>query len=188
MQRIKLIDPARLTPAQQKVYDQIKSGARGRVGTMFSALLHSPGLTERVQAVGEYLRYQAPLTDRVKELAISTAAAHWKADVQWNTHAALARKAGVPDAVLAAIAAGTLPAFTDESDRIAYVYVTDVLRGTGLSDRAFDEAMKAFGLEGLMDLTAIAGYYTMLSLILNALEVRPENADIPWRRPGQDRA
>ena len=57
MQRLPLIDPDRLTPAQREVYNEIKAGARGRVGTMFSALLHSPGLTGRVQGVGEYLRY-----------------------------------------------------------------------------------------------------------------------------------
>ena len=90
MQRLPLIDPNGLMPAQQEVYDQIKTGARGRVGTMFSALLHSPGLTRRVQGVGEYLRYEAPLTDRVKELAIVTTAAYWKGDAQWSTHAPLA--------------------------------------------------------------------------------------------------
>jgi 4-carboxymuconolactone decarboxylase len=182
MARLPFLDADRLTPAQKEVYDHIAAGSRGRVGFMYRTLLHSPGLAKRLEGVGEYLRYQTALSARLKELAIVTVAAYWQADVEWASHAPLARNAGISDDVLASLAARREPVFAETTDRLVYDYVSDVLRGAGASERTYDAALAAFGTETLLDLTGIAGYYTMLAMVLNAFDVRPPDADIPWRR------
>jgi 4-carboxymuconolactone decarboxylase len=39
------------------------------------------------------------------------------------------------------------------------------------------------GEEGVVDLTGLVGYYTLLALTLNAFEVPvPEDGKVPWRK------
>ena len=43
--------------------------------------------------------------------------------------------------------------------------------------------MEAFGEAGVVDLTGLVGYYTLLAMTLNTFEVPvPEGADIPWAK------
>ncbi|MYZ47674.1 carboxymuconolactone decarboxylase family protein [Propylenella binzhouense] len=185
MPRIPLIDPASLSPEQQAVFDKIQGGARGRVGGPFRVLLHSPGAADVVQQVGEYLRFHSVLPERIRELVITLVARHWHADIEWNSHAPRAARLGVPAEVLEAIGGGEPPPFTETEDRIACAFVSAALKSSGMGsipEEVLAEARAAFGEAGLIDLAVFAGYYTLLAMVLNTFEVRPEGADIPWRR------
>ena len=183
MTRLPALEATQLTPAQKKIHDQIASGPRGNVAQIFRLLLNSPGLTDAAQQVGAYLRYNSGLSDRVREFAILIAAAHWKVDYEWRAHAPLAQKAGIREATLEEIGQGRRPSFSDDTDRVVYDYVTDALKQSGINNATFDEARRIFGDEQLVDLTAIAGYYTMLATFMNAFELRPEPAEprAPWQ-------
>ncbi len=95
-----------MTDAQRAVAAEIASGPRGGVRGPFLALLHNPELARRLQEVGEYLRFQTGLPDRLVELVILVTARHYACQFEWYAHERLARKAGLPDPVIAAIAAG----------------------------------------------------------------------------------
>lgn len=182
MRQIKPIDPDNLTPAQAEIYKQIATGERGRVSGPFTVLLHSPGAASRVEQVGAYLRYKSNMSDRIRELAICVVSYKWKANVEWASHAPLALKYGVPTDVIEAIGTGREPPFDDDKDRIAYQYVREVQTTEGASDATLKAAHEAFGEEGLVDLTVVIGYYTMLAMLLNTFDVAPKPGDIPWRR------
>ncbi len=181
MPRLPLVDPKMLTPAQADVYKAIASGPRGRVGGPFAVLLHSPGLAQWVEKVGAYLRYESQLPARLRELAITVVAAHWKADTEWNTHAPLALKHGVPTDVMDDIGKNLPPRFSDEADCVAYNYARELLASSNPSDATFQAAHRLLGNEGIVDLTGVVGYYSMLAMMLNSAQVRPANANIPWR-------
>ena len=70
MSRLPAIDPAKLSADQRKVYDSIASGPRGGVRGPFLALIHVPELTNRIQHLGEYLRYNTSYPPRLSEFAI----------------------------------------------------------------------------------------------------------------------
>ena len=70
MSRLPAIDPAKLNADQRKVYDSIASGPRGGVRGPFLALIHVPELTNRIQHLGEYLRYNTSYPPRLSEFAI----------------------------------------------------------------------------------------------------------------------
>jgi 4-carboxymuconolactone decarboxylase len=175
------VNAAALTPAQREIYDQIVQGPRGEVRGPFTVLLHSPGLAGKVEQVGAYIRYQSSLPARQRELAICIVAEYWKVDTEWFAHAPLALQAGVPAQVLDALGAGREPGFDDDGDRVCYAYVREVLKCAGLSQSAFEAAKQHFGNEAMVDLTGLVGYYTLLGMVMNSFEVRPKNADIPWR-------
>lgn len=186
MSRIATIDPENLSPDQQRAFDQIAGGKRGRVGPRgpFALLLHSPGLASCVERVGVYLRYESPLPTHIKETAILVVSRHWFCDVEWRGHSGHALAAGVPQEVVDAIGDGKEPQLSGD-ERAAYDFVRAVLKVDGMSripDPVFTAAYDAFGEAGLMDLAGLAGYYSLLAKVMNTFELRPEGADIPWRR------
>jgi 4-carboxymuconolactone decarboxylase len=51
-----------------------------------------------------------------------------------------------------------------------------------VSDAVFQRARALLGEKGVVDLTGLVGYYTLLALTLNAFEVPvPEDGEVPWR-------
>ena len=112
-ERFTPFERADLDARQREVFDDIASGPRGTVPWIFHLYLNSPELASRVQQLGAFCRYGTSLPPRLSELAILIVAHHWKAEYEWSIHAGEARKAGLPDDVIAAIEAGRRPAFDD---------------------------------------------------------------------------
>ncbi|MYZ50370.1 carboxymuconolactone decarboxylase family protein [Propylenella binzhouense] len=185
MPRIPPVDPGRLTPEQAAVHERIASGARGSVRGPFAVLLHSPELAGFVEQLGAYVRYRCRIPKRQREIAILVVAAHWRASYEWEAHAPIARGEGVPDEIIAAIAAESEPPFEDERDRLVHTFARESLAGRRVSDATFAGCREAFGEAGAVDLAGLVGYYTLLALAINALEVEPPAGrpfDIPCPR------
>ena len=64
------LEPERMSEAQKRVHDAIAGGPRGGVRGPFGVLLRSPELADRVQKVGEHLRFNSSLPARLNEFAI----------------------------------------------------------------------------------------------------------------------
>ena len=91
---------------QQKVFDAIAGGPRGGVRGPFLPLLNSPELADKVQKLGQFVRYECSIPWNLREIAILVTAYHWKAQYEWFAHESEARKAGVSVAVIDAIQDG----------------------------------------------------------------------------------
>ena len=183
MPRMPILEPDEMNPAQRQVHDKIVAGPRGRSAGIFNMLINSPTLADMTQQVGAYIRYGSKLSDRMRELAICISSANSKADYEWRVHSVLAVKAGVPEATLRSIGLGERPDFADDGDRLVYDYVTAVLAKKGLSNELFEEARSKLGDEQLMDITGLAGYYSMLATFMLAFDLMPEPEEprAPWR-------
>jgi AhpD family alkylhydroperoxidase len=93
---VPLVDKDRSTPAQLAVWDRIAQ--------------NSPELARRIAETGHYVRFEGPLSQAERELAIITVARVLDVPYEWAAHAMLARKAGVRDEVIAAIRECRAPA------------------------------------------------------------------------------
>lgn len=181
MPRLAPVDESKLDAGQQAVFDQITAGARGAVSGPFTVLLHNAALASRVEQLGAYLRYGSAIPPRQRELAICTVGAHWRAHYEWFAHGTLAEAAGVPASVLAELGSGRDPAISDAADRAVHAYASELLRTGRATDGAYHAAEAVLGQAGLLDLTALVGYYTLLALVLNAYGVRPPTPfTAPW--------
>jgi 4-carboxymuconolactone decarboxylase len=183
MTRLPIPDRETMTPAQRAVHDKIASGPRGRSAAIFNLISISPDLCDVTQQVGAYLRYSSKLSERQREFAICISSARSRADYEWRAHRPLAVKAGVPEELLQAVGEGRRPDFTDDGDRIVHDYVTAALAKNGIPDATFEEARSALGDELLMDLTGLAGYYSMLATFMLAFDLMPDPVEprAPWR-------
>lgn len=182
MSRLPPIDPAALSPEQEEVYNRIATGARGGVRGPFTALLHSPALAGRVEQLGVYLRYQCAVPERLRELAILVVAAHWRCAYEWFAHAPIAERIGHERATLERLGQGQPPGFDDPLEAATHAYCAELLQTGRVADPLHDQIRSLLGLQGVVDLTGLVGYYTLLAMTLNAHAVEPpEGVAIPWR-------
>ncbi|SAI65424.1 Uncharacterised protein [Bordetella ansorpii] len=184
MSRIPLPDPQDMNDAQRQVYERIVSGPRGRLVGPLRAALHNPELAERWQAFGALLRFGTSLPPRVSELAIVVTARRWNSQIEWHIHAQAAADAGIPAAVLRDIQARRAPSFETEADEVAYEYARQMQETGQVAPGWYQRAVSLWGAVGVVELTAVIGYYTLVSMTLNAHEIpmpdgAPEPLDVP---------
>ena len=175
-ERFPTLTPEQMTPAQRSVADKITSGPRKSMGGPFNAWLRSPELADRLQAVGEHVRFHSSLPARLNEFAILITARAWDADYEWYAHYPLALKAGLKPAVAAGIARGRRPAGMAADEAAVYDFMAELRRTHRVSDATYARAHQALGDQGVIDLVALSGYYDLVSMTLNTAQVRPPEA------------
>jgi len=163
-----------LSPEHHATFDSIAS-SRGRVGGPFAVLMNSPEVAGRVAHLGAYIRYESSLSDADRELAIITTAREWDCSYEWSAHAPLAIEAGVRQEAVDIVAhRGPVESLTDAEAAVVR-YGQELLRDRRVSDAAFKAAHDRFGDQGIAELTATFGYYSMLACAINSFEVeQPE--------------
>ena len=165
--RFAKLAPEDMTDAQRTVYEAIAGGPRGGVRGPFNALLRSPELADRVQKLGEHLRFRSSLAPRLNEFAILITARYWSAQYEWYAHQKLGAKAGLGLQLMAELAAGRRPAGMDPDEAAVYDFCTELHEKKAVSDATFQAALGRFGERGVVDLVGVSGYYTLVSMVLN---------------------
>lgn len=171
MSRLPDLPYDRMDPEQRRIHDEIMAGPRGVVVGPLKVWLHSPALADRAQQLGAYARYHSALPPHLSELAILVTGRIWRAEFEWFSHVGPARDAGIPEAVIEAIRTGTEPPFEDDQSRMVYAVSCELHESRRLSAETYAQAEAALGDRMLVDLVGILGYYTLISMTLNAFEV-----------------
>lgn len=175
------LDETALTPEQQRIHDAILSGPRGVVEGPLRVWLQSPGLADKAQALGAFCRYGTGLPARLSELAIITTGAFWKAGFEWAVHAPIAASAGIPDHAIEAIRSGKPPQFDREDEAAVHAFSHMLHSQRRVDDATYARAVASLGVQGVVELVGILGYYSLISMTINAFEVPlPEGADDPF--------
>lgn len=176
----------KMTPAQRAVADAILSGPRGRVSGPFNAWLRSPELADRLQKVGEYVRFSTSLDKRLNEMAILMTAQYWGASYEWYAHAPLAAKAGLAPETIKALGEGRKPDTMKDDEAIVWEFSTQLRRDHGVDDAIYARALEKLGENGIMDLVGVNGYYDVVSMTLNVAHVvPPKDAELPFKQAGR---
>ncbi|MGH8673289.1 MAG: carboxymuconolactone decarboxylase family protein [Burkholderiales bacterium] len=182
MTRFSPLRPESMTAEQKQVAEAIQSGPRQGLRGPFNALLRSPELADRLQKVGEYVRFRSSLPARLNELAILIVARKWTAQFEWYAHHQFALKAGLDPAVAAAIAEGRRPDTMRDDEAAIYAFCTELLETTQVSDTTFDRLVRCVGERGAIDLIGALGYYSLVSMVLNVDRYPlPDGIDPPLR-------
>jgi 4-carboxymuconolactone decarboxylase len=170
MQRIPNIERDQLDADGQAAYDRI-AATRGSVRGPFGVLLHHPLLGERVADVGELLRFRGVLPGAVRELAIVATARELGAAVEWVAHAPLALKEGASVEAVEAVRQQRPTTGLNSQEALVVDAVRALFADHTLSDAMYAEVESAFGRQGLLELTVLVGYYSLLGFVLNTFQV-----------------
>lgn len=172
--------------AQRAVWDGVVAGPRGRVIGPLRAAIHAPHLARAWSALGESLRFGTSLGKRLSELAIIVTGRRWSAQVEWFVHAQAAADAGLEPAIIEAIRDGVSPRFSEAADALVYDYARLLLRDGAVPAALHAQVTERFGVTGVVELTALVGYYSMVAMTLNAHDVPlPDGATPPLTAPPQ---
>jgi len=171
MSRLALLSPDTMTTRQKQVHDDIVSGPRGAVRGPLAVWLHRPDLADRAQALGQYCRYETTLPSRLSELAILTTARVWRAEFEWAAHKPLGLKAGLSSDVIEAIRTDSAVVFEHDDEAVVYEVSKTLHVERQIDDALYARATSVLGEKQLVDLIGILGYYTLISMTINAFGV-----------------
>ena len=184
MSRLSALLSTQLTAEQQAVLDAIVGGKRGdgralggfldQRGAMrgpFNAMLHRPDLGLVLQRLGEILRFEARLPAAQREIAILVVASHWRARYEWWAHARIAREAGVAEATIEAIRRGAAPHLDEPASAAIHAFAAELVGKRRVCDATYERAVDALGEAVVVELVVLLGYYSCISMVLNAFEV-----------------
>jgi 4-carboxymuconolactone decarboxylase len=109
----------------------------------------------------------------------------WTQQFEWTAHYSRALKSGLKQETINAIAEGRRPAGMPEDEEIVYNFWTELNQNKSVSDATYARAVAKFGEGGVVSITALNGYYTMLAMVLNVSRppILPENAQVPQLSP-----
>ena len=183
-ERFTPIPQAEMTPDQIAMVQAITEGPRaGSLRGPFKALLRSPDLGNRLQHVGAYIRFGSSIPTALNELAILLAGRKWNAQYEFYAHRQLGLAAGMRPEVANAIADGRRPEAMDDDENLVWTFCTELLETTQISDETFAAVVGRFGEQGVIDLTAALGYYSLVSMILNVDRVQLPAGEEPPLTP-----
>ena len=177
--RFRLIPLADMTPPQREVADALRSGPRAGTGAAsltdgaapiggpFNVWLRRPELANLLQQVGSHVRFKSSLPARLNELAILVTARHWTTQYEWFAHHRLALAAGLDPQLASDLAAGRRPANMQPDEALVHDFSHELHTTHGVSDATYAAVVERFGEAGAMDLIAVNGYYTLVSMTLN---------------------
>lgn len=177
MSRIPILNETELNDAQRRIYEEIKESRGGKVIDLFMALLHSPVLADHAQRLGTFHRHRSSLPTRLVEVCVLMTAKHWNCAYEWHFHESAARESGLDNSVIEAIREGAQTALQRSDESAVYAYTRELLVDRHVSDETYQATWDELGTVGVVELTALVGYYSMIAMTLNEHRVPlPEGA------------
>lgn len=143
----------------------------GRVRGPFSMMLHSPKLAERMLSLGNFFREECVVEPRHRLLAILVAARERQGAYVWAAQVNAARRAGIREEAIDLIRAKADPSRFPVEEREIVAYAEQLLRTNRVEQAAFDALKNRYGVQWLVELTAVTNYYGLLCGIVSAFEV-----------------
>ncbi|WP_433867300.1 carboxymuconolactone decarboxylase family protein [Ralstonia wenshanensis] len=175
--RLPTIPPDKYDAEQAKAAQDFQAARKVPVFGPFEPLMHSPEVMSQTRAMGDYLRYHSAIGNTLSELVILVTAREWSQDYEWYVHHPIALKAGIKPGIADAIADGRRPTGMSEDEEIVYDFTTELIRNKRVADGTYALAEKRFGNKGIVDMTGICGYYTLLAMEMNVAQYPvPKNA------------
>jgi 4-carboxymuconolactone decarboxylase len=159
----------------QRIYDSLADprggslrGLRGPGGIH----LHSPELPRHTRPLNHYLRQEAGLGGRLRELAILVTARELDSQFEWAAHEAEARREGIAPDVVETIRHRRDAARLDEADAAVIELGREIFTSRRVASATFARALKVFGRRKLIDLVALMGNYAATAAMLIAFDMQ----------------
>jgi 4-carboxymuconolactone decarboxylase len=172
---------AQLTDEQRPLAEAIMRISSVGIAGPYNPMLRSPTFGQRMFELLDYLRWHSSLPPRLNEFAILITGRLWRSQVEWYAHLPLALKAGLSPTIIADLKANKRPAAMQADEAAVYDFVMELSTKHAVSDETFGRAKMLLGEQPLVDLTAVAGtYVTVAMLLAMAQEGVPPGKEAPF--------
>jgi 4-carboxymuconolactone decarboxylase len=171
-----------LNDRQNPLAEQITKVSKVGLAGPYNPLLRSPVLGQKMFDLLYYLRWQTSVPLKLNEFTILIIGRQWRSQVEWFAHAPLAIEAGLSPAIVAELKINKRPSNMPPEESVVYDFVTELTTKHVVSDETFNRAKELLGEQQVVDLTAVAGTYVTLAMILAmAEESVPPGKELPFK-------
>jgi 4-carboxymuconolactone decarboxylase len=156
-----------MTEAQKKAAAEFAAVRNSAPTGPFGVLLRVPELMDLGFGWRQHVQFRSALDQRQTEFVILMTARHWTQQYEWNAHYPAAIKAGLKPETITAVAEGRRPEQMTDDETILYDLCTELQRHHSVSDATYARALAKLGEAGIVEATSMAGYYTLLAMVMN---------------------
>jgi alkylhydroperoxidase family enzyme len=153
----------------------------GTPPNLYRALGNHPRLVAAWTEFSKMLRHDTRTPRALRELVILRGGQLMRSEYEWAQHLPMARKAGVREAQIQALAEWRTSKEFDDREKAALGIADAVTRGH-MTDEVYQEAMRHFDHHDYIELAAVASFYAMVGRMLDAMGV-PLDADVADYQP-----
>ena len=173
--RLPLPDRDGLDPVAQKIYDYFADPD----GTSYVGLwgpggirLHSPRVAEHTQSINRYIRREAGIDPRLREIAVLTTARAHDSQFEWTAHEPEALEQGVSQEIIDVIKHRKPLDGLDDIDALVIQLGRELFEEPRVTPETFARALEHFGRRGLVDFVTLMGNYAQTAAILKAFDMQ----------------
>jgi len=173
LSRVPLIRREEMDAEGKRVYDLVMgpqtrslAGLQGPYGIW----LHNPELGEKLLAASQYLRYRTDLGRRLTELATLVIAREMDNQFEWTAHEPAALRDGLEQNIIDIVKYRRDSAGLGEKETVIIRMGRELLRQKKVSPETYSEAVRLFGIKGVVNLSALMAHYTMIGMMLNTFD------------------
>jgi 4-carboxymuconolactone decarboxylase len=134
--------------------------------------LHSRGLSRHSRPVNRYLRQEAGLGGRVRELVILATARELNSQFEWAAHEPEALREGISAELVDIVRYRRDTSTLDEADAVVIELAREIFGARKVSSATFAHALHHFGRSKLVDLVALMGNYAATAALLTAFDMQ----------------
>ena len=98
---------------------------------------------------------------------------------EWYAHHHPALEAGLAEEICEAIRLGRRPERMAADEEALFEFCAELVTAPAVGDAAFDRAKEALGERGVVELTYLIGFYSMVALVLRVAEVDAPDGTTP---------
>jgi len=150
-------------------------GRGGEILNLHRTLSHSPGIFRPAASYAAALRLESSISAPIRQLVVLRVCQLNRGFYEWSHHVGVTIKMGVPIAKIEALGDWSSSDLYSEEERIALGFADRMSANDGVDETMFQSAITAFGARGVMDLSALIGWYIGNTRITNALGIIPDN-------------
>jgi 4-carboxymuconolactone decarboxylase len=174
---------AKLTGKAKEIYDDIlarRTAQGAKIRGLYIPLMNHPELAQHIEALGYYLKFKGKLPRDAYQFIVLSIAARIRVAFEWVDHVEHAKAAGLSDALVEAV-------LRADRTSIAHPYsvildtIDVVLELKSIPEDIQNEMIKLYGVQGLLEVVTLCGFYQMVGEITEAFDVPlPPNALKPF--------
>ena len=156
----------------------------GSPPNLYRALGNHPPLCAAWTEFARALRYDSRSPRALREIMILRGAQLMRSEYEWAQHLKMARKAGVREAQIAALADWRDSGEFSEREKAALLLAEAVTHGN-VSDEVYAQVSGHFDRAEFVELALVPAFYAMVARMLDAMRVQlePEARDYTPRLP-----
>jgi 4-carboxymuconolactone decarboxylase len=171
-----------LDEKQKPLGEQVMKVSSVGLAGPYNPMMRSPVLGQRLFDLFHYLRWETSVPTKLNEFAILIIGRQWRSQVEWYAHAPLAAKAGLSPEIIAELKASKRPSNMAEDEAVVYDFVNELTTTQKVSDETYARTKKVFNDQQIVDLTAVAGNYVMVAMLLAmSEETVPPGKEPPFK-------